>query len=847
MPRLPRRRSPQPHRAAELFYRQNGERRDTDLHEPIIEEGDHAAAEAVSRRVMSRVLTPAQIDALMRGKSETKAMPMTPGKDESQSDFMSRCVPEMVGTGADKRPQDQAVAACLSIYRDHGKANGDGAKQFEDDVPDVDDDEGRDDYIDRCIDEVTSANPDADEDDVADACEIAWEERGVKTARGLRHKTHAENVEGMEFVLSDETPDRMGDIVSSTGWDTSNFERNPIALFNHQSSFPIGKWHNLRVEGGQLRGHLQVAPKGTSQRIDEIRALIDAGILNAVSVGFRSIEEEPLDKKNPWGGLRYTKQELVEASVVAVPANPNALGIAKSLNISTATLDLVFAKHGYRGGVVRRGGSTGKHATRNRNGKGSTMSTLAQRIQEVQNQIVAARDELTKHLESVDDSNVSDAQMQKTTDLNARIAQLTKLHAGLVESEKSLGDSTRDNGAEHRALTVVDTTRSGEQRDEGTIAAPAIRRKSDGKNPSAMDYIVRAQAIIIYQKLFTKLPDRIAREFDDPVLKAVHSVITRASTDPPAMTSVPGWAQELVQQIYTDFMALLIPKSIFVRLSGLGLSLSFGRAGKVVIPTRARTPTIAGSFVGEGNPIPVRQGAFTSQTLTPKKMAVITTWTRELDEHSLPAIEGLLRRAVQEDTGIALDSVLIDANPATTTRPAGLLNGIAALAATAGGGLAAFDADLKQVTNAVITGTYGNVRSPAWLMNEADINSAKLLSAPNTGIYPHKADLEAGRLLGYPVIPSVTVPAHRMIFIDAADFVSVTEGGPRFDISDQATLHMEDTNPLALATPGTPATVAAPQRSLFQTDSLALRLVQPMNWLQRRAGTVAWVDTVTWA
>ena len=40
-----------------------------------------------------------------------------PKKDESQSDFMHRCVPEEIGTGPDKRPQDQAVAICLSMWR----------------------------------------------------------------------------------------------------------------------------------------------------------------------------------------------------------------------------------------------------------------------------------------------------------------------------------------------------------------------------------------------------------------------------------------------------------------------------------------------------------------------------------------------------------------------------------------------------------------------------------------------------------------------------------------------------------------------------------------------------------
>jgi hypothetical protein len=40
----------------------------------------------------------------------------------------------------------------------------------------------------------------------------------------------------------------------------------------------------------------------------------------------------------------YTKQELVECSLVAVPANPNALMVAKQLSISFATRSLVFDK-----------------------------------------------------------------------------------------------------------------------------------------------------------------------------------------------------------------------------------------------------------------------------------------------------------------------------------------------------------------------------------------------------------------------------------------------------------------------------------------------------------------------
>jgi HK97 family phage major capsid protein len=311
------------------------------------------------------------------------------------------------------------------------------------------------------------------------------------------------------------------------------------------------------------------------------------------------------------------------------------------------------------------------------------------------------------------------------------------------------------------------------------------------------------------------------------------------------LTTVTGWAAELVQTTWTDLMPLLMPKAILTRLAPKGLTLSFGATGRIIIPTRNRTPSLAGSFVGEGLAIPVRQGMFSSQTLTPKKMAVISTWTREMGDHSIPAIEGLIRAAIQEDTSVATDSVLIDANPATTIRPAGLLNGEGATAATAGGGIAAIIGDLTALIGALATSTYGNLRAPVWLMNPTDLLRVSLAQATNTGIFPFKEEIAQGTLNNIPVIDSATVPTKTMILVDAADFVVVGGEAPRMEMSDQATLHMEDTSPTDLVA-GSPGVVASPQRSLFQTDSLALRMIMPLNWVQRRAGTVAWTQAVTW-
>jgi HK97 family phage prohead protease len=702
-------------------------------------------------------------------------------------------------------------------------------------MPDIDPpdaDESYLDFMDRCTD-------DADED----TCQNIWDDaQDEKSGAGvIIRKTHASKADGLDFVLSDESVDRMGEIITAGGWELGNFKKNPIALFGHRGDFPIGKWKDLRVEDGALRGHLELAKEGTSARINEIRSLVEQGILRTVSVGFHPLKQEPMDDKADkyFGPFKYLKQELLETSLVSVPANPNAIAVAKSLKVSDDTLRLVFAKHGNRN--TTRNTTKGKQAETSPTRKTTTMSTLAQNIIESEKRLLAKKDELAAFHDAKGDGNYTDADMETIGKANADIEHEQKLMTALRDSEKNLGAQSSDGG---RAIIPAHAAKAN---GSSAIVQPPRPFNVAAKKLSPLDLLCRAGALMAVAQRERKSVDEICRAVygDDEPTRAVLDWQTRAASNM-AMTTVAGWAAELVQQIVVDFMATLYPKAIFPRFSGLGLSLTFGRNGKIIIPTRSRTPTIAGSFVGEGLPIPVRQGAFTSQTLTPKKMAVITTWTREIDEHSIPAIQGLLRDAVQTDTAIALDSVLIDANAATAIRPAGILNGISGLTPTAGGGFNALTGDIKQLTGALLTGTLGNVRNPCWLMNPQQVNSIGLVAAPGAGVFPFRDEISRGTLGGWPVIDSGTVPLGTVIVVDAADFVSVTGDGPRFEISDQATLHMEDTAPTDISTAGTPAVVAFPAKSMFQTDSLALRLILPINWTIRRAGTVAWMAGVTW-
>src|SRR5262245_12968978 len=156
--------------------------------------------------------------------------------------------------------------------------------------------------------------------------------------------------ERMKFVLSDETKDRYGDIIKSDGWRLENFKKNPIAMFNHDRGFPVGSWESVKVEGKRLVGMLRLAAQGTSQRVDELRALVQQGIIRAVSVGFRTLARTPMldEEGNPTGGLIFNSTELLEASLVSVPANPNAIQLARSLNISADTMNLVFGEEAVR-------------------------------------------------------------------------------------------------------------------------------------------------------------------------------------------------------------------------------------------------------------------------------------------------------------------------------------------------------------------------------------------------------------------------------------------------------------------------------------------------------------------
>jgi HK97 family phage prohead protease/HK97 family phage major capsid protein len=644
-----------------------------------------------------------------------------------------------------------------------------------------------------------------------------------------------------EFVLSDGTIDRMGDVVEPGGWQLDRIKSDPPVLFNHDRNQVVGRWTDVRVKDGKLLGRIVWAKSDKWPMGQYIRDLVREGVLRTVSVGFQPVAREPLTKEadKHHGPFRFTKQELLECSLVSVPANPNALALAK--DYPRDVLAEVFRKTAGRFDELRTAhAKPGKSLLETRT---MQTQTIAQRIQAAQQNIGILRDSLND-LAARDDLD-ADEKKRYEDDLPKQIDEARRELEAHRRVERSLVDDSP-------TITAQPERREPEIMPPLTSTAPTIDRP-DGRKLFAVpkkklepgDHVARALAAWTKAHVLKDPIDKILR--DGYGNDEMTSIVLRAAVNP-AMTTVATWAAELVQTSNVDYLDRLIPNFIFPQLKAMGPSYTFGNNGVLKIPVRANTPTLAGAWTGEGAAKPVKRASFSTVSLTPTKLSVISTFSEEMATYGMPSIEGIIRQAMSDDTGIALDTYLIDAVAASAgVRPAGLLNGVTPITASAATpALAAMTADLKALVGA-ITAAGGGGRGPiAILLNPAQALALSFVQT-TTGDFAFTSVEQAGSRFGVRFIVSATVPAGRVIAVDAADFATALGDVPRFAVSTEATLHEEDTTPLALGT-GTQGSgvLAVPMRSLFQTDAVAIRMSLYVSWVMRRASMVQTIASVIW-
>lgn len=139
------------------------------------------------------------------------------------------------------------------------------------------------------------------------------------------------------FIMSTEEPDRDNDIVMQAGINLDAFLKNPVAPFGHRShDFSVGSWENVeKILNGRpkrMEGTLKFLPAGGDAVVDRAAFHVKHGALRACSIGFmpKRLRQRERDTDDGWPGYEILESELVECSLVSVPANPSAM--AKSIN-----------------------------------------------------------------------------------------------------------------------------------------------------------------------------------------------------------------------------------------------------------------------------------------------------------------------------------------------------------------------------------------------------------------------------------------------------------------------------------------------------------------------------------
>jgi len=128
----------------------------------------------------------------------------------------------------------------------------------------------------------------------------------------------------MRIVLCDsETINSYGFKTDVKGINLSRFEKNPVMLYQHNPHTVIGRWEDIKIEGGQLSATPVFDMEDPEAA--EIARKVEQGFIKGCSMGI-VIKQMTRTK----GIDTATESVLLEASIVSIPADENALVVYDS-------------------------------------------------------------------------------------------------------------------------------------------------------------------------------------------------------------------------------------------------------------------------------------------------------------------------------------------------------------------------------------------------------------------------------------------------------------------------------------------------------------------------------------
>jgi len=614
----------------------------------------------------------------------------------------------------------------------------------------------------------------------------------------------------IEGMASSSSTDRMGDIVEPRG---AKFKLPLRLLWQHDKDMPLGDVIEAKVTDAGIRIRAKIA-KDVVPYIEEKWALIKAGLVTGLSIGFRPIEYEPI-KDSKTFGMRFKEWEWLELSAVTIAANQDA-----SIEMIKALDDRLLAVAGEKkqSDVVRlenlSPGGTGKTVSLRGNAQ---VKTTAERITEFEAKHVANKGRQIAIIEAANEAGrtLDDAEQQEfdtleieSEDILKHVGRLKKVAAASVERAEVITNSSGMNQA-----VIAKASGSG-----------IISVKSN--LPKATAFTRYCQALAVGKgNLMQSL--EISKRWKDstPEVEEVLKAAVTAGT-----TTDADWAQPLVayQTMVAEFIELLRPATIIGQIPGL-------RRVPFNIRVAGTTQGSTVGWVGEGASKPVSEMKFTETLLGWAKAAGIVVITKELARFSAPAAEDVIRTDLRDSMAQFLDEQFVDPAVAVSVgvHPASVTNTATGIPSTGGTmgdiytDLTTLFGNLAALNISPATGVF--VTTPA-----IAIGLTMMMTTQGIRAFPDMS-MTGGTLLGFPVVVSDAVPAGLLIFIVAREVFLADDGDVTIDASEQASVQLD-------SAPPTPAVSLV---SLWQQNLVGIRAERYINWAKRRAGVVQFISGVT--
>jgi HK97 family phage major capsid protein/HK97 family phage prohead protease len=621
-------------------------------------------------------------------------------------------------------------------------------------------------------------------------------------------------------------PDRVGDIVEPMGVKF----KNPMPLLHqHDTSAPVGtvKFDKPTKSGITFEARIPKIdePGLLKDRVDLAWAEVKAGLVPAVSIGFRALEFNRMDD----GGLRFVETEVMELSLVTVPANADCtISMIKSLD----TAQRAATGHTLNGEDRTTPPAPGKSKT-------STLPVKAQERKQTMKKSIAEQISAfsaTREAKSADMDVIMDTAAEKGETLDA---DGKEKYDTLLSEVKEIDDHiVRLKAAEERskaaAVPVVGSSssqaavvRGGSRRHHAACASQGLRLR-----PSARCPLHGAEENIpAYQIAESKgWGDEISA-----VLKMPSHVLKSAIAA--GNTTDSTWAGPLVtyNNLQEEFIELLRPNALISKIPGL-------RRVPFNIKVPRETATMTAYWVGQGSPKPVSKGALDTVTLDFAKIAGITYQTQELLRFSRPNSEGIMVNSLTKAIQYLMDRDFLDPSKAVATgvSPASITNGSTSITAT-GITSDAFRADFGNALSLYSQANY-SLDSLVIAMTQTQALRLSLMRTDfNNKLFPD-VNKDGGSIEGIPVVTSENIVANGgspadgalIAFINASDILLADDGAVDVDISTEASIQTD-------SAPDSPQTTSTVLVSLWQQNLVGIRCERYINWAKARSDSVIYI------